>query len=315
MSDVFYNYRTFLPRLTPYALAIMDGYTDHRVVYLNVPTNLTNTVREEQTVITDAFKNDVLIIGAHIEIGSVSNGDFGQQVLLNVQDMTTGLMWSIPSPLDASPAVSYGGSQLNPMPFLKLPEAFFLKANTRLRHQWKVLGLATGGQLTWIGIQLFNPKTGQPPEHVSVNGESVRVGSRVPWFCTIGLGNEISILGSPSFVLGNGNQYVQFTPAVDCDVEIHDLNANWFTQLGTTTNPDNVRISLADKGEPAFWQFSRSPAPSLIGDFNSAYPCQPLIKPYLQKAGHRLQIRSINQTGAAVNNALLTIRGVQLCQF
>jgi len=304
------------PYLTPYALAIADSYRDQRIVFLNIPTNLTNTVREEQVVISDTFDHDVLIIGAHIAIGSVSNGDFGQQVLLQVSDMTTGLMWSTPNPLDASPATAYGGAYFNAMPFVKLPEAFFLPAGTRLRHQWKVLGLATGGSLSWVGIQLFRPRNGQRPTHVKMpDGSIVRVGSRVPWFCTLGMGTEISILGSPSFVLGNGNQYVQFTAPMDCPVEIHDLHANWFTQTGSTTNPEDVLIKIGDKGQPQFWQPSQTPATAILGDFNKAYPTMPLVKPYVQNAGDRLQITTINRSGAAINNALLTVRGVQLCQF
>ena len=311
------NLRTYAgPLLTPYAMAIADSYRDQRVVFINVPTNLTNTVREERVFVTDPLDHDVLIIGAHINIGSVSNGDFGQQVLLNVSDMTTGLMWSTPNPLDASPATAFGGSQFNAMPFVKLPEAFFLAANTRLKHQWKVLGLATGGVLTWVGIQLFRPRGGKAPTHVKMpDGSTIRVGSRVPWFCTLGMGTEISILGSPSFVLGNGNQYVQFTAPMDCDLEIHDLHANWFTQLGTTTNPEDVLIKIGDKGEPQFWQPSQTPATAILGDFSKVFPEMPFTKPYLQKAGDRLQITTINRSGAAINNALLTVRGVQLCQF
>lgn len=304
------------PQLTPYARAISDHYAVQVPLFMSVPTTLGNVTREEKIVLTDPFRNDCLIIGAHINIGSVSNGDFGQQVLLNVSDMTTGLMWSTPNPIDASPATSYGGSQFNAMPFIKLPEAFFLPAHTRLKHFWRVLGLATGGSITWVGIQLFKPKGGKRPTHVQMpDGSTVRVGSRIPWFCTLGMGTEISILGSPNFVLGNGNHYVQFTAPMDCDVEIHDLHANWFTQNGTTTNPEDVLISVADKGQPQFWQPSQTPATAILGDFNKAFPAMPFTKPYLQKAGDRLQFTTINRSGAAINNALLTVRGVQLCQF
>lgn len=311
------NLRSYAgPLLTPYALAIAEHYRDQRPVYINIPTNLTNTVREERVFISDPIDNDILIIGAHVNIGSVSNGDFGQIVLLNVSDMTTGLMWSTPNPIDASPATAYGGVQFNAMPIVKLPEAFFLQANTRLKHQWKVLGLATGGSLTWIGLQLFRPYGGKRPTHVTMpDGSIIRVGSRIPWFCTLGLGTEISVLGSPVFVLGADNQYVQFTAPMDCDLEIHDLHANWFTQAGVSTDPQEVLISLGDKGQPQFWQPSQTPATAVLGDFSKVFPEMPFTKPYLQKAGDRLQITTINRTGLAINNALLTVRGVQLCQF
>jgi hypothetical protein len=304
------------PLLTPYALAISDAYEVQVPLFMTVPTTLGNVTREEKVVITDPFQHDCLIIGAHINIGSTINGDSGQSVILNVSDLTSGLLWALPSPLSGSPATAFGGSQFNAMPFIKLPEAFFLPAHTRLKHLWRVLGLATGGSITWVGLQLFKPKSGKTPTHVKMpDGSTIRVGSRIPWFCSVGLGTEISVLGSINYAMEVNRQYVQFTTATDCDVEIHDVNANWFTQNGISQNPTGILLSIGDKGQPQFWQPSRSPATALMGDFNKALPAMPFTKPYLQKAGDRLQLKSINQSGLTINNAIVTFRGVQLCTY
>lgn len=304
------------PQLTPYALAIAEHYEQQIPYFVTVPTQLTNTTREEKVFIIEPNQYDALIVGAHIDIGSVSNGDFGQLALMQVTHLQTGLTWTTPGPMDATPATAYGGSKFNAMPVLKLPDAFFLPAHTRLKHLWRSQGLITGGVLTWIGVRLINPKRSGAPAVVTMpDGSVIRVGSRIPWLCTIGLGTEISILGSQAFVLGAGNIYTQYTPPMDCDIEIHDICANWFTQSGVDANAENVLVSIADKGEGEFWTPGRVPATAFMGDFNLAYPGLPFTKPYLLKKGHRLQITTHNTNSSAINNALITVRGVRKCMY
>lgn len=306
------------PVWTPYAQAIASHYSHIIPWFDTVPTNLSGVVRERQIVIHDGYEHDLLLFGAHINIGTDANGDNGQQVFLQVNDLETGITWTAPSPLDCSPATAYGGSRRQTMPILKLPEAFFLPANVQLRHEWRSLGaIATGGTLTWVGVQLINPKAGKRPKFVTMpDGKSIPVGSRLPWFSTTGLGDEIIILGSPFYVLGADSQsFREYYPPNDCDVEIHDIHANWFTQAGVDQDPKDVLFSLTDTGDRRMWSADKSPAPSVMGDVAKAYPALPLTKPYMLKQNRQLQLIVQNKNAAAINNAFVTIRGVRLCNF
>jgi hypothetical protein len=300
--------------LTPYARAICAGYQRVYPSYIVIPTQLTNVVREEKVFVTEPYQNDVLIIAAHTAIGNADNGDFGQQAFLSVEDLRSGITWSPPAPIDSAPATAYGGVQLRAMPVQLLPEAFFLPKGVRLKHTWRVFNsLVTGGSLTWLALQLVD---GQAPEWITMpDGSQTKLNTRMPWFSTIGLGTEINVLGSPFYVLGAGNLYSQYMPAMDCDVEIHSIHANWFTQLGRSTSPENVMVGIADKGEGRFWMPGRAPAISVYGDMAEVYPSLPFTKPYILKAGDRLQLSHLNTNAGAINNAFATVKGVRLCQF
>ena len=312
----FINY--WGPKLTPYARAIMSAYRIALPVFITVPTNLTGTVREEIQVLTDPFEYDVLIVAANINTGTTANGDDGQLIFLNIGDLQTGSMWSTPGPIDASPATSFGGSRGGAMPVLKLPEAFFLPAGVQLKHIWKMFSAtATGGTITWLAIQLVDPIGGKRPHSVQMpDGSNVKVGSRVPWFSTFALGSEINILGSPNYAMAADDaQYVQYCPSQDCDVEIHDLACNFFTQGGIDSDAENIRLALADRKTPRFWSPTNTPSTAIFGDFSKAYPAMPLTKPYLLKRGHRLEFISQNKNALVLNNAYATVRGVRLCDY
>ncbi len=302
------------PRLTPYAQAICAAYKRVYPSYIVIPTQLTNVVREEKVFVTEPYQNDVLIIAAHTSIGDADNGDFGQLAFLSVEDLRSGITWSPPGPIDSAPATAYGGVQLRAMPVQLLPEAFFLPKGVRLKHTWKVFSsLVTGGSLTWLALQLVD---GQAPEFVTMpDGSQIKLNTRMPWFATIGLGTEINILGSPSYVLGAGNLYSQYLPPMDCDVEIHSMHANWFTQGRTDAHPELVMVGIADKGESRFWMPGRAPAISVYGDLSKTYPSQPFTKPYVLKQGDRLQLSHLNTNASAINNAFTTVKGVRLCQY
>lgn len=305
-------------QLTPYARAIMSAYRIAVPVFIAVPTNLSGATREEIQVLTDPFEYDVLLIAANINMGTTSNGDDGQLIFLNVADQQTGSPWSTPGPIDASPATSFGGSRGSAMPVLKLPEAFFLPSNVQLKHQWKVFSsTATGGSITWLAIQLIDPLGGNRPHSVQMpDGSNVKVGSRVPWFSTFALGTEINVLGSPNYAMAADDaQYVQYCPSQDCDVEIHDIACNFFTQRGVDSTPENIRIALADRKTPRFWSPTNTPSTAVFGDFSKAYPAMPLVKPYTLKRGHRLEFISQNKNAAVLNNAYATVRGVKLCDY
>src|SRR5437870_4107913 len=94
----FINY--WGPTLTPYAQSICEHYSVQIPYFVTVPTQLTSTTREEKVYIIEPNEYDALIIGAHMDIGSVSNGDFGQLALLQVSHLSTGLLWTPPGPMD-----------------------------------------------------------------------------------------------------------------------------------------------------------------------------------------------------------------------
>lgn len=313
----FLNFGKFhnLPivHLSPYALGIAAQYKDVSPWFCTIPTTLTNVAREEKVVVTEPLDHDVLIVAGHSQI---DDGFNGQNVLLQISDLSTGLLWTVPSAIQGSPSTAYGGVKSNVMPVIQLPEAFFLPAGVRLKHVWKTYGLATGGDFTWIGIRLKNPVGGVTPKTVVLpDGSTIPIGSRLPWFNTLGLGEEISVIGSPAYVLGASNQFVGYSAPMDCPVSITGLSANWFVQSGVSTDPQNLLISVADKGQARFWSAGLGPSPSLLGDPASALPILPFTIPYELQPGDRMQFSVLNQNALALNNGYLTLRGVRHCAF
>lgn len=297
--------------LSPYGLAIASQYETLEPWYCVIPTNLTNVAREQQNVTTDPLSYDVLIVGAHIQMTS---GDNGQNVLLQVSDLESGRLWTVPEAIAGTPASAYGGVNGNAMPVIQLPENFFLPGGVLLKHEWKTYGTATGGNLTWIGLAMKNPIGGKRPETVIMpDGETIPIGSRLPWFDTVGLGEEISIIGSPAYVLGANNQFVGYSSVMDCNVSITGMSANWFVQNGLSTDPANLLVAIADKGAPRMWSPAKSPATLLLGDPASAFPVLPFTVPYELEPGHRMQFAVFNRNSASLTNGYITLRGVQHC--
>lgn len=305
------------PKWTPYAEAIANEYAIVLPFYLTVPTKLTGSVRERVTVTTPGHLYDVLLLGAYIDMGSDANGDNGQLMFLQVADERSGIPWVAPAPVNASPAVAFGGSRRNPSPILSLPEAFFLPKNVELRHDWSVQSTtATGGTLTWVGVQLIQPIGGKAPEAVQLaDGQMVRVGTRLPWFSTMGLGTEIGILGALNYVIAGNKRYRNFSAPDDCEIEIHDVQANYFTQGGISSSPNNILLGFSDRGQRESWQLTLSPSPALAGDVTKAFSSLPLCKPYVMKPGDRWQVSVLNLNSSDINNAYLTLRGVRLCEY
>lgn len=295
--------------ISPYAQAIAGKYGRVFPWYSTVETSLTGVTRELKVVLTTPVNYDVLIIGAHTQIDDGSNG---QNVLLQVSDLRTGYLWTVPSSILGSPSTAYGGVKSNVMPLLQLPEAFFLPKNVELKHEWKTYGTATGGSITWIGLALFDRLSDQDADWVEMpDGKNIRIGERLPWMNTIGLGDEISILGNPALVMGARNQYVAFSDSTERPVTITDLVANFFFQNGVTTNPNNVKISFADKGQAQTWSSKRASSTGFLGDPATGYPALPLPVPYSLAPGDRVQIGVLNRGSMAINNAYITLRGIQ----
>lgn len=311
------NTVTHWPRWTPYAQAIAEEYQFVVPFYMTVPTSLTNTAREQRSVTTPPYLYDVLLMGANLNMGSNANGDNGQLMFLQVTDRQSGIPWVSAAPVNSAPATAFGGSRHQPSPILQLPEAFFLPKGVELQHDWSVFTTAaTGGTITWVGVQLIGPRSGKAPEVVTMpDGSVIRVGSRMPWMSCIGLGNEISVLGAPFYAIGDGSRYRHYSSPDECPIEIHDVHANYFTQAGVSSSPQEIRLGFSDRGQKEFWTFNLAGSPAVAGDVTKVYSAAPFTKPYVMKSGDRMQVSLLNLSGAVVNNAYLTLRGVRLCEY
>ena len=301
---------------SPYAAAIAEHYKQWIPLYQTIPTGLT-AAGQQVYVQTDSLQYDALILGAMILIEtSAAASDNGQNTFLNVYDSRNGLSWVAPGFPDAIPATAFGGVAGQPMPVLPLPEAYFLPAGAELIHVWNSYVAATsGGSLTWVGVQLIDPIEGKAPECVDVDGCSIRVGGRMPWFDAIGLGLQAASSGLPTFSLVNNIQFRGFSSAQDCDIEIHSLEANFFTVAGVSVSPDLIRLRISDTGDRRMDSLNFAPSPAVLGSYTQGTPALPLTRPYLLKAGRKLKFDLFNTSGADLNNGYLTIRGVRRCAY
>ena len=335
-----------LPRWTPYAEAIAANFKNVVQFYLNVPTTLTGTASERRTVIVPAHQYDRLIFAAHVQacVDSGAAADDivtevddtvitedavddvvtegggtspamcgGQQVYLQVWDKRSGTKWASNAPIDAAPLSAYGGSSEEVMPFIKLPEVFFLPKNVDLRCDFSVLNeTITGGRITFVGVQLSE---GEAPEYVDIPQGRVKVGSRVPWFAVIGMGRMQHV--DPLFQFNSGRRNIGYTQPAECDVEIHDIHGQFtiaVEELGA--NPDLIQFALAETGQRSLWTQTFTPSRNFLGDTTKAFPVLPLPIPYLLKCGHKIELSMFNNvSGVAVSNGFVVIRGVQRCSL
>lgn len=310
------------PDWTPYARAIADHYPNQVPWFLTIPTTLTGGVGQRRVVVTSPNLYDVLIFGAHISIGSDSVGDNGQTVYLQITHLETGIPWVVPNILGYAPMTAFGGVRRNPTSNMKFPEAFFLPRRTKLKLEFTnaQIAAATGGTITLLGVQLTHPSTPKPPERVTMpNGDVIPVGSRLPWFATIGVGQRIFDPNSVVFNLPPASpmsQSLEFLPPSQCNVEIHDVHCNFFARDGLSLTPDNLAVKIVDMGSHNHWTPNLSPITGVFGVFTQAYPSLPFNKPYLLQKGHRIQILTQNNTPTAdIINGLITLRGVRLCEY
>src|SRR5262245_36201387 len=203
------------PRWTPFAQALADHYPVQVPWFWNTQIDFTTTP-QRRTVRTTPQEYDVLIIGAHVQ-GNASQLPF---VFLQVTHQESGVPWAVPNILPFFPITAFGGVNVNNMPNLRMPEAFFLPKNTQLKLDWSMLGLPSfvnpdPFRLTLLGVQLSGAEA---PERVEMpNGKLVRTDERLPLFMTMGLGFRQA---GGNFQLNNNQQRIQFLPPIDCDVEI-----------------------------------------------------------------------------------------------
>lgn len=337
-----------LLRWTPYAEAIAANYKSVSQFFLNVPTTLTDVADERKTVTVPAHQYDRLFFAAHVQ-ACVSGGETGddiitedgaddvitedaaddvvtegggatesmcggQQVYLQVSDDRTGIKWASNAPINAAPMSAYGGSSEEVMPFIQLPEVFFLPKNVSLRFDFSVLNeTMDGGRITWVGVQLAD---GNAPEFVTLPGcGKIKVGSRVPWLGVIGLGRQQINLGS-NFDFPSGRRLVAYTQPTECDVEITDIHGQFVIAVDELGNPDLIQFALAETGQRRLWTQTFTPSRDFLGDTTKAFPTMPLPVPYLLKKGRKLELSAFNNvSGVGVTDGFVVIRGVQRCSL
>lgn len=306
---------------TPYAERIASHY--RRIVpwYMSVSSGLSTPLPSRNTVLTKHAQYDVLIFGASAFVTEAVTDADGQSIYLQVTDEETGLSWATPNILNSAPLPAYAGINLRRTPVLRLPDAYFLRARTTLRLDWSAVAFADqafSARLTFVGVQLIDPFSGETPREITMpDGKTIRVGDRVPWFATAGLGRRLpgNALQGPGYFLSGGEQRAQYFPSADCDVEIHDLYANF---LFGAIDDDNLVVKLVDMGTDTNWNPTRSPASSIFGDELHIDPALPFTKPYLLRKGHQINIIMQNNVASGsgiVDNGLFTLRGVRLCEY
>lgn len=305
------------PLWTPYAERIASHYRRIFPWYMSASSGL-SAPPSRNTVLTRPYQYDVLIFGASAFITEAAAAADGQSIYLQVTHEETGLTWAAPNVVNAAPLPAYAGINLRQTPLLRLPDAFFLPKNTTLRLDWSATAFADqafDARLTFVGVQLIDPFSGESPRTIVMpDGKTIRVGDRVPWFGTCGLGerDDATALEGAGFFIGALEQRAQFLVSADCDIEIHDLYDNFSGQFDMA----NLLVKVVDMGTPTNWNPTKSPVPAIFGDELSVNPGLPFVKPYLLKKGHRISVLSqFNVAASSVSNGLLTFRGVRLCEY
>lgn len=311
------------PYWTPFAQAIADNYGGQVPWFFN--ENVTLAISPtRQTTLTPPQQNDVLIFGAYAQ-GTAGRLPF---VLLQITHQESGVPWAVPNILPFFPVTAIAGINVNAMPNIRLPEAFFLPKGTQLKLDWTLLGLptfgtTTGVRFTMMGVQLIRPREGRAPQLITMpNGERVRTDARLPLFMTMGLGRR---LAGGTFALNNSEQRTQFLPPLDCDAEIHDLNTNTVSagfSIGAA-GASSLQVKISVMGAQKQWTPNLSPITAVFGGpggggggATQAFPAMPYTKPYLLPKGRRIRIDVQNTSiTATFEQPLVTFRGVRLCEY
>jgi hypothetical protein len=313
------------PEFTPYAEGIRSAYANQLPWYWSQRVTLqrnSNDPPPRVHRITQPYSYDIIVLGAAVVVPpqplTEAQLDY---IFLNITHRATGIRWATANQIAYSAIGCLAGADGffgpfpvgRPMPIQRLPEAFFLPANTRLQFDWTIMSPRLQAPnidiiFTLVGLKLTG---GKRPDYVTMpDGSVIAVGSRVPWFSTIAIGDYRSNNQS-DFQLDAGQEVSRFFPPAGCDVEIQAAYINL-----TPENGRLVTLKLTDMGEQVFWTPSREPSLMLCGYRHMANPAAPLVKPYLLKKGHRLRIVSLNNVAANIaQSGVITLRGVQRCEF
>jgi len=312
------------PYLTPYAEAIAANYSIQIPWYYSQKVSVQSGGFNRSIFTTRPYLYDVLIIGMSAK--SISNPAFTPLIGLQIMDLQRAIPWVSPNTVGYAPLGSLAGIDLNPMPILKLPEAFFLPAHTMMRIETTAITEENVGlieaTITFVGIQLVNPPAFTTPETIKMpNGDVIKVGSRMPWLSTVPFGRQEfdPARGRMWGLWGliQGERAMQFLPPADCDVEIHDAYSDIFD--AAVIPPDQVQfltIKLTDMRSRSDWTPGRAPATAVLGSERQAFPGIPFTKPHLLLTGHRVAISLQNNSITnVIESGVLTLRGVRLCEY
>ncbi|MBO0719217.1 MAG: hypothetical protein J2P41_00210 [Blastocatellia bacterium] len=314
------------PEFTPYAEAIRSSYPVQVPWYWSQSLTLargSNQPPPKITRRTQPYTYDILVLGAAIVTPTIQglNETLIDYIYLNISHRSTGVRWTTANQIAYAPVGSIAGTDGffdgfpvgRPMPILRLPEAFFLPANTQLQFDWTLMAPPLQAPtidiiFTLIGLRFSG---GKRPDKVAMpDGSVIPVGSRIPWFSTIAIGDYRSNNQS-DFQLEAGAEVSRFFPPQECDVEIQGAHINL-----QPNNATLITMKLTDMGEQKFWTPSRAPSVSFCGYRTMAHPVLPFCKPYLLKSGHRMRIVSLNNVAANIaQSSVVTLRGVQRCEY
>src|SRR6266545_618990 len=191
------------------------------------------------------------------------------------------------------------------------------------------VGDPTFSQIGLFGLQVTHKQTGIPwvapntigfqaPEWITMpNGNTIPVGSRLPWFGTIPFGTRNAagrVFGAYS--LNQGQQVVQFLPPSDCSVEIHDAYTNVETGSTFGDSPILLTMKITDMRAVSDWTPGLTPVTAVFGNETQVFPDLPFTKPHLLKVGHRTAITmQNNSTAVQALSGTVTLRGVRLCEY
>jgi hypothetical protein len=310
------------PELTPYAQAICDNYPIQIPLFITKSVTVSgigssNPLPIVQT--TSPFLYDSLLIGMSASLSSEADLD---HIAVQITHLETGIPWAAPNSIGCILLGAIAGIDLNVMPVLKLPEAFFLPARTRLKMEWlRPFNGDTGPTTiiyTFLGIQLINHTTGfQTPSHVTMpNGQAIKVGSRLPWFASVPFGRQATRRQFGGFGLPLGQQALQFLPPVDCDVEIHDVYTNVETSADSVPDPTLLTAKLTDMRSQGDWTPGLTPVTAVFGNETQGYPALPFTEPHIMHMGHRTQMTAQNNdTSFGLSGGIVTFRGVRRCEY
>lgn len=324
------------PCWTPYAEAIAASYPIQVPWYLSFPINTQADTPGVLPIIPKFYgaqsrpqMYDVIILGASLRVefaAYFANPGQINNLSIQISHQETGVPWVEPIAIGYAPILALAGLTMTPPagsaifsknPISRWPDAFFFPRNTLLKFQWcqytSMPMPAVQTVLTFVGVQLV--RDGPAPEWVNLpDGSTVKVGSRIPFYGVVPYGRRSAtgrIFGD--FRLPTGEQTMQFLPPSDCDVELHDVYAN-FTAAFVDSRNYSAKLSNLRAGSD--WTPGFSPSMSFSSDELKAYNANPFTKPYLLEYKHRLGI--IEQNNAMFDTpigATLTFRGVRRCLY
>lgn len=318
------------PKLTPYGEAIAAHYPIQVPWIHSQEVSITRTSQQSfpiQVYLLRPQLYDVLICGASILDlnfpGAIDN------LYLNITNEESGIPWVAPTTeIGYSPVGAFGAvvaSSPPPRPVTnvsRLPEAYFLPRYTMLRFEWTLTQqqVQTNAVFTFLGIQLINHRKGfEAPKYVNMpDGSCVKVGHRLPLFITIPYGDRRFGDYFGDFALVENQQTLQFTPASDCDIEIHDVYANFLSYAAPDSTTPRLRFALkiADKPTGRDWTPGLSPIESIAGYQIRSNPQLPYPAPSVLEQDHRYGLTlQNNNPDNQLFGGTLTFRGVRRCQY